>query len=142
MRYTLLLFLKIHLLIVLLMSVRKSSIKLFTRPRDPCLGSKLPGRCWNPRIWADVSKIYFHECTLLKIVTMQTTFYIVANLWSQNIFVVSYWISYPQDIYKTFQPLFPCMPPVVDRTKGVKTPRSTFLILSPYSRFLACSCLL
>jgi hypothetical protein len=39
MRYTLLLFLKIYLLIVLLMSVRKSSIKLFTRPRDPCLGS-------------------------------------------------------------------------------------------------------
>ena len=57
---------------------------------------KLPGRCWNPRIWADVSRIYFHECTLLKIVMMQTTFYIVANLWSRNIFVISYWISYPQ----------------------------------------------
>ena len=34
MRYTLLLFLKIYLLIVLLMSVRKSSIKLFTRPHE------------------------------------------------------------------------------------------------------------
>ena len=33
------------------------------------------------------------------------------------------------------------MPPVVDRTKGMNTPRSTSLTLSPYSRFFIPSCI-
>ena len=102
---------------------------------NTCLGVDQGVETWNLQIWAYVMKTCFHEYTLLTIAATPKTVYIAASLWLRKyIFCLSHASISGRHLWKVSASL--PYPPNVDSIKGVTTPCSTFLILSPYSRCL------